>query len=133
MHPELWAAGYECMGALKESYATPELFEDWVLPFNAVSIVSNRESLFHRDNDTRPEFLDLLVSCGFYEKCVLEKPGLGLRFFWPPGSLSAFSGKLIRHGVSAADGERAALALYMRDSVQEKFGVKSPSWTTTRR
>jgi hypothetical protein len=128
VHPTGFIAGLDSvLNVLGEDNILPFLHL-WPLPFNALSAISNRETALHRDNDTRPEGLDMTMTCGIYHSCVLEKAGLGLRFHWPPGSISCFNGKLVRHGVSKSIGERVCLAYYMRNSVQERYDIDPPEW-----
>ncbi|KAI5991059.1 hypothetical protein F5J12DRAFT_786395 [Pisolithus orientalis] len=44
------------------------------------------------------DWYDMLVMVGDYEDCVLDIPMLGLQFLYNPGTVVAFSSRLLQHG-----------------------------------
>jgi hypothetical protein len=58
----------------------------------------------------------------------MELPSIGIRMAYKSGTVMAFSGKMLRHGVPECDGERICLAYYMRDKVHERMGVEAAQW-----
>ena len=44
-------------------------------------------------------------------------PTLGIELEYKPGTAVAFSGRLLRHGVNAVEGNRCCLTYYMRDNI----------------
>ncbi|KAG2747996.1 hypothetical protein P692DRAFT_20834277 [Suillus brevipes Sb2] len=56
-------------------------------------------------------------------------PSLQLEFKYDPGCMIAFSGRIVRHGVHAVQGDRIAWAWYMRDSVHIYAEVPSSGWS----
>lgn len=128
MHPELYHAGREAMQALAGVTKTPEVLVQWASVFNAVQIIANRETPLHRDSKSRAPWYDLLASIGSYSNCIMEFPGIGVSINYLPGTVVAFSGKVLRHGVGACTGERICYAYFMRDSVHRSLTVKAPHW-----
>ena len=128
MHPELYAAAREALVALRPVTATPAILEKWASVFSAVQVIANRETPYHRDNKSRSPWFDILVSLGEYSDSVLEFPAIGLRINYLPGTVVAFCGKVLRHGVPQSKGERICFAYFMRDSVHHAMRVKAPHW-----
>jgi hypothetical protein len=134
MHPEQYFAGLRTMSALGDKAESNELpkmsetLEYWASVFNTLSIISNRETPNHRDHLSMPECFDILTTAGNYSNARMSMPGLQLEFKYDPGCMIAFSGRIVRHGVHAVQGDRIAWAWYMRDSVHSYAGVPSSGW-----
>lgn len=135
LHPGLFECGMDVLLELTQrpeihtdSYDAMEVLKIWPSIFNALSIISNRESPRHRDNNSRPEWYDLLTSVGPFYNSVLELPGIGVRLAYNPGTVFAFSGRVLQHGVCECVGERVSLAFYMRDNVHDRVKVRGASW-----
>lgn len=103
------------------------MLEQWAAPFNAMSIISNRESPIHRDPGSRPAWSDLLLALGEYQDGRLELPGLGLLYRYNPGTIVGFSGCAFAHGAKC-DGDRACIAWYMKDNVMKRLGLPVCGW-----
>ena len=101
--------------------------EAWYTPFSAMTVVGNRETPLHRDTGSRVDWADMLIALGTYHDGRLELPGLGMVYRYNPGTIIAFSGKAFEHG-STCSGNRACIALYMRDNVIRRLKVPTPSW-----
>jgi len=99
----------------------------WSTPFNGVSVISNRSTPLHRDCNSRKEWMDMLVALGMYNLGNLTVPGVGIEFVYNPGTVVGILGKVLQHGAEC-DGERACLAFYMRDKVQERLGLRVPTY-----
>jgi hypothetical protein len=130
MHPELYHMGMEAWKSIlnspdiiKESELVLELLTLWMSPFSGMSVISNRETILHRDVKSRHEWYDLLLTLGDYSDGRLEVPGLGIRVTYNPGSVVGIAGKVLRHGVAACKGNRVCLAYFMRQKVLERLGV----------
>lgn len=104
----------------------------WGSVFSALSVVSNRETPLHRDPSSAVQWCDILATVGDYTGATLELPGIGIGFDYRPGTVMAFSGRLLQHGVSKVKGDRLCLAYYMRDGVHERLGLEAPGWMTLR-
>jgi hypothetical protein len=128
MHPTLYDSGWQTMQRLGQNPELQPAVSRWSSVFNACSLLSNRWTPLHRDNYSRPQWYDILTTVGPYKDAVMELPTIGLRFAYESGSVMAFSGKMLRHGVPPCQGERICLAYYMRDRVHERMGVEAAQW-----
>ena len=123
MHPEQYWAGlraFTSLGEKAESKELPKMSETlqyWASVFNSLSVICNRQTPNHRDHLSIPECFDILTTVGNYSNARMSMPSLQLEFRYDPGCMIAFSGRLVRHGVHAVEGDRIAWAWYMRDSV----------------
>ncbi|KAI6146253.1 hypothetical protein BKA82DRAFT_3948403, partial [Pisolithus tinctorius] len=62
---------------------------------------------------------DLLVTVGDYPPLDFVIPTLNLWLHYNPGTIIAFSGSALEHGVGAVDSDRACLAYYMHANVHQ--------------
>lgn len=128
-HPSLYAMARESMSAMRKLDHLHDIAMLWTSVFNGCQVISNRETPIHRDNNSHVCWYDLLCSVGPYSGVDLELPGAGLRFEYNTGTAMFLCGRLLRHGVSAADGDRVCLAYYMRENVQKRLGSKFAGWS----
>ena len=134
MHPEQYWAGlraFTSLGEKAESKELPKMSETlqyWASVFNSLSVICNRQTPNHRDHLSIPECFDILTTVGNYSNARMSMPSLQLEFRYDPGCMIAFSGRLVRHGVHAVEGDRIAWAWYMRDSVHVYAGVPLCGW-----
>ncbi|KAH9476467.1 hypothetical protein JR316_0010379 [Psilocybe cubensis] len=137
IHPEQYRAG---MKFLQRLAAEPELVHKaeilkqiltiWSSPFGVMTVISNRDTPYHRDNGSCYSWYDFLMPLGKGEHGRLELPGLGLRYKYDPMTLVAITGRLLQHG-AVCDGDRAVIVYYMRRTVFEELGVQEAGWSTT--
>lgn len=132
IHPELYSAGIEGLTRLKSAlvyngHRLPEILRVWSSPFTVLTVISNRETPFHRDNGGAHPWFDILVPLGIYEHGRIEFPGLGIRLKYDPGTVVGLTGRVVQHGVTCP-GDRACLAYHMKSTVIEELGIVSPSW-----
>lgn len=139
MHPDLYAAGREAVVRLYQDLAVlhpddpalvemAEMLRLWPSVFTTTSVMVNRVTPFHRDHNSRVQWYDLLASIGSYVHAWFEVPTLGTACYYPPGSVVAVSGLLVRHGVAPTEGNRLCVASYMRDNVHQAVGVHRSDW-----
>lgn len=128
IHPGLYHSGRATILRLTEQTDLHPALVLWPSVFNAVTVLSNRSTPFHRDNKSRAAWYDLLATFGRYRGAVMELPGVGLKLSYGPGSVLGMAGKVIRHGVSDCQGDRVCLAYYMRDKVHERMETEAASW-----
>ena len=102
-----------------------EALGHWSTVYTNLSLISNRKTPLHRDPQSRSDWFDLLATVGEYQDCFLNIPTLGVQLEYSPGTVVAFSGRLLRHGVIEEGGDRCCLAYYMRDNIHNWLGVTS--------
>jgi hypothetical protein len=134
IQPSLFDMGVQ---ALLELESDPKLCENperlrevlqfWHAPFSGISVISNRITPLHCDTGGRAEWTDLLLALGEYDNGRLNVPAFGYTFKYNPGTILAFSSKIFRHGATC-EGNRAAIAFYMRDNVLNRLGLPSGTW-----
>jgi len=134
VHPELFTAGVNSLKMMNETsdlickgHRLAAVLRIWSSPFTAITTISNRDTPFHRDNSASHPWFDILLALGVYENGRIEFPGLGMRFKYDPGTVVAFTGRVLQHGASCP-GDRACIAYHMKDNVIDKLGIKKPSW-----
>ena len=136
-HPELYQQGIEALTLLSSDGAKFVDDQDqlmralkvWTSPFTALSVITNRSTPAHRDTKGRNEWLDFVVALGEDDSVgVMTFPGLGLSVGYNPGTVIALAGKVIRHAADFEGGERACIAYYMRNKVQERLGIPAGTW-----
>ena len=137
IHPSLFAAGMNAMAKMGVGLITckePELIKEvmklWPLPFNAFSVISNRQTVHHHDVQGMLSNYDLLATFGSYNDGRFEVPTLGMRFVYNPGTLIGISGKILLHGVGSVSGDRICIASYFREKVMERIGMHESGYTT---
>lgn len=135
IHPQLSRAGWEAISKLRSDSSVvkdpehlPAALQHWTSPFSGMNIISNRETILHRDVNSRNPWYDILATFGNYSQGRLELPGQGYRLEYNPGTLVALAGKVVRHGVPRVNGDRVCIAYYMRNKVHESLGIRSPGW-----
>jgi hypothetical protein len=134
VHPELYAAGIDCLRALNDDpgsvhkgEALAAVLNIWSSPFTAITTISNRDTPYHRDNGSAHSWFDILVALGEYENGRIEFPGLGMRLKYDPGTVVAFTGRVLQHGANCP-GDRACIAYHMKLNAVQELGVTTPSW-----
>ncbi|KAG1887529.1 uncharacterized protein F5891DRAFT_966850 [Suillus fuscotomentosus] len=91
--------------------------QHWTSVYTGAAIMCNRKSPSHRDPKCPPEGFDILTCIGGYDHGVMQLTNLGIELAYDPGVMVSYSGRLVRHGVQVAEGDRIVWAWFMRDSV----------------
>ena len=128
IHPQMFKMGIEAMTKMGSRPDLADVLSLWYSIFNGVQVISNREAPVHRDHSTRWEWYDLLATVGPYDTTFFALPGVGIRFLYGSGTVIGICGRVLRHGVSEADGERISLAYYMRENVQRRLETRYAGW-----
>ncbi|KAG9308924.1 hypothetical protein JVU11DRAFT_11385 [Chiua virens] len=113
---------------LEQQAEIEEVVGKWESVFNAVSVIINRQSPYHRDLSSLVESLDLLATVSDDTNVWMVILMLRTSFEYSPGMVMAFSGHLLWHGVNQVDGNRRYLAYYMQSEVIKWAGLKAPSF-----
>lgn len=129
IHLEQYLMATSAMDKLEERDDLRELIEIWASVFNGCQIISNQETPFHHDNNSQVEWYDILCSIGPYTDAVIELANVGLQFRYRSGVVFALCGRMLRHGVCRAKGDRVCVAYYMRENVQRRLQVKFAGWS----
>jgi hypothetical protein len=129
IHPEMFVMARQAMVKLADMEEGDDLINLWTSLFNGCQVMSNRETPIHRDNNSSCEWYDILCSVGPYPGADLELTNVGLTFQYNTGVIFALCGRLLRHGVSATEGDRMCLAYYMRENVQRRLGSNPAGWS----
>lgn len=127
MHPDQYRMAWEVMNRLRIMRPLEALFR-WPTIFNAATIVANRQCPLHRDAEGTYPCYDMLVSVGEYEVAPLHLSSLGFKIPNGPGTVAGFSGKVVRHGVADAAGNRIGHAYYVRESLREFLRIRPTGW-----
>lgn len=134
IQPELYDMGVQALKVLESDPGfcdSPErllqVLEFWHVPFSAISVISNRLTPLHCDSGGRAEWMDLLLALGEYDNGRFSVPAFGYTFKYNPGTMIALSSKIFQHGATC-QGNRAAIAFYMRDNVLNRLGLPSGTW-----
>ncbi|KAI5998405.1 hypothetical protein F5J12DRAFT_680600, partial [Pisolithus orientalis] len=100
----------------------------WPMVYTNISMIANQSAPLHHDLQSHADWYDMLISVSNYSECVLDIPSLGLQFDYWPGTVVAFSGWLLQHGVNDVSGNHCSLAFYMQDNIQKWLGVPQSDW-----
>ena len=137
IHPSLFAAGMNAMAkmaagliACKEPDLVKEVMKLWPLPFNAFLVISNRQTVPHRDVQGMLSNYDLLATFRSYNDKHFEVLAVGLRFVYNPGTLIGISGKILLHRVGVVSSDQICMASYFREKVMERIGIHESRYTT---
>jgi hypothetical protein len=133
IHPTLYDAGWQTINHLRNTPETrsQDVLSRWASVFSGVAVISNRESPLHRDNSSRYNWYDILVTLGRYRNCELKLPGLGIDLEYGPGTVVGISGYVLQHGVPNFEGDRVCYAYFMRNNVHEWANVPGSHWMYT--
>ncbi|KAI6010850.1 hypothetical protein F5J12DRAFT_781824 [Pisolithus orientalis] len=88
-----------------------------------MSVMVNWATYYHREINGWDPWYDMLVTMGDYPPLDFVIPMLNLQLCYNPGTIIAFSGSALEHGVGAVDGDRACLAYYMCANVHQLVHV----------
>ncbi|KIM51973.1 hypothetical protein SCLCIDRAFT_142184, partial [Scleroderma citrinum Foug A] len=135
MHLPLYNAGLHGMEVLsswaeQNDKGMDDTLDIWSTVYTNISMITNWGTPLHRDPHSQSNWYDILVSVGEYKDCYLNIPTLGLKLEYSPGTIVAFSGCLLRHGVNKVDGHRCCFAYYMRDNIHNFLCVPATEWMT---
>ncbi|KAA1473523.1 hypothetical protein DENSPDRAFT_780029 [Dentipellis sp. KUC8613] len=133
IHPDLYLAGMAAMRKLSERSDLSNVVLRWSTVFSGVSIISNRQTLCHRDFNSRHEYFDILATIGPYGYTTLNLPGLNTKLSYTCRTIVAISGKAFEHEVPPCEADRICYAYWMRDSVHRALGIPTADWTNMRK
>lgn len=129
-HPELHKAMCESLDQYHKCSATAPYAENWPTLFHGFSVICNRISKAHIDNNGSWAWYDQVLSIGTYNKATMEMPDLKATFDYAPGTVIQFSGNLLLHKVGEWDsGDRICYAYFVKKSIFRKMDIDLPDWS----
>ena len=129
-HPRLYQAGRDCLTKMAHHEAVSHALNEWPTIFNAVQVISNRETPFHRDTAGQPTWYDLLVTLGDYERAAMVFRNLGIQVTYCPGTVEVVASFLVHHGVAKVVPDRLCYAFFMTDAAHANHDIAPASWMT---
>ena len=123
IHPSQYEMAWNMKLKLIDMECCADTLHSWPSVFTAVSIISNRETPYHRDGQSRMSWYDMITSIGPYDNAPIYLAPFGIRIDNPPGTVCAFSGMAIRHGVRYTQHPRISFAWYLRENVRHGAGT----------
>ena len=83
----------------------------------------------HHDTKGRNEWLDFVIALGEDDSIrVMTFPGFGISVGYNPGTIIAIAGKVIQHATDFEGRERACIAYYLQNKVQERLDILAGTW-----
>ncbi|TFK16788.1 hypothetical protein FA15DRAFT_564839, partial [Coprinopsis marcescibilis] len=102
------------INALANKFTRPNVMKEllclWPSPFSRVAVISNRETILHRDMQGGQNLCDILSTVGQYEDGRFEVSLLGLQSVYNLGCMIALLGFALQHGAAKVNGERVSFA-----------------------
>ena len=129
-HPALYRAGISSLQVAAQDSIARSALDVWPTVFNAVQVISNRQTPFHRDNAGMPAWLDLLMSLGSCRRATIVLRNLGMQMAYNPGSLALISSFLIHHGVAEVPADRICYSWFMTEVLHVNLGIPEVSWAS---
>ncbi|KIK78488.1 hypothetical protein PAXRUDRAFT_56848, partial [Paxillus rubicundulus Ve08.2h10] len=125
MHPQMYAIGWHALINIWEDTSTEIREVLWVWPsvYSSLFLTVNQCLPYHLDKMGKLQWFDQLLTMGHYSNLDLVLPSLQLRLDYLPGTVVAFSSKILIHGVGEMDRDRACIAWYMQDKVHQAMNI----------
>ena len=104
-----------CVQEYSEQNGEGEMMEvmgQWHSVFNMVTAIMNRQTQYHQDHHSLLKGDDILTTISDYAGATMSILTLVKRFAYTPGTLMAFSGSLLWHGINEVKRARGCLAYY---------------------
>lgn len=104
---------------------------DWPSSFQKIQIISNRQSIYHRDISGLPGWFDFLLTLGTYgQQGVLSLLNLGVSLPYRSGTLVALVASAVIHGVPEVQPDRLCYALFMCKHLFQYYKQDDAGWST---
>ncbi|KAJ3506421.1 hypothetical protein NLJ89_g6879 [Agrocybe chaxingu] len=100
----------------------------WASPYHGLSVMCNRQTPVHRDVHSPKDSMEMLATIGTYLDGQITLPSLNHMLHYPAGTIVALGGRIIPHSAKA-NGDRACIAYYMRETILTRLGsLKEHTW-----
>ena len=104
------------------------MLEGWWNPFNVITVISNRQTPFHRDTLSAKEWYDLVITFGGDPNLIINLPSINTNYAYAGGTALFFSGSLLPHRVPPSVESRLCYIYYMRATVHYHAGYLEKDW-----
>ncbi|KAJ8518496.1 hypothetical protein ONZ45_g4403 [Pleurotus djamor] len=123
VHPKSYQAGIRAKECAERegSGLVKHWAQIWKSAFSALTVIANRSCDSHLDIHSPLKQYDMLTNFGCND-VQLNLESLGATLTYSSGTLVAFSGRMLSHGVDWKIGDRLGYAFYMREEMQAHFG-----------
>jgi len=91
----------------------------WPTAFTNISLIANWLTPLHHDPQSHASWYNIIINVEEHTDCVMAIPTLGIELVYKPGTVVAFSRRLLQHGVNAVEGNWYCLTYYMRDNIHQ--------------
>lgn len=113
----------------QELSETAEYAQNWPTVFHGLSVIANRITPAHLDNNGSWAWHDQILSIGTYNKATLVMEDLKATFDYSPGTVIQFSGSLLCHEVGKWDvGDRICYACFVKKGIFDGFKIAYPDF-----
>ena len=108
IHPSLYDAGWKTMNRLRNTpwIEDHDVIMQWASTFSSASVISNRITPLHRDQNLRYNWYDMLVTSGNYGNCNLKLLGIEVSLKYGPGTVVDISGYALQQEVPYFERDR---------------------------
>ncbi len=131
VHPQLYQDGLAALEGLQAQATSKDIASQWSSVYSGISVIANRLTKAHCDNNAKPSWYDLLVALGSYASTRLRLAELGLELEYTPGTVVPLCGNVFTHEVGDwGDGDRLCYAQFMREAVIDRFQQGTSTWMT---
>ena len=129
-HPELYNAALKSLTKCRTLPQLAKYVKTWSTVFHGLSVISNRISPVHTDNNGSWAWYDQILTIGTYSQAILTLRDFHATFDYPPGTLVQFTGNLLRHEVGSWDhGDRICYAYFVKKNIFDRLGMTHPDWS----
>ncbi|KIK74083.1 hypothetical protein PAXRUDRAFT_89343, partial [Paxillus rubicundulus Ve08.2h10] len=128
IHPGLHKACSQTLSAMRSNPHLQGTVTSWPAIFEVMQLIVHRITPWHWDPGGYPEVYDCLLNLGNCQDARLDIADCLASLSYPPGSVIYLTGKVLIHLVKewGAGWERAVIAHFTKDMVQDRLGVARP-------
>ena len=110
------------------SWTLPEV-QHWSSVYSGIGVISNRETLPHKDPGAWPEAYDLLCSIGRHTEARLVADEVGSSFLYNPGCVVGICGRIVQHACTEWTGsDRVCMAHFFKKTTLDRLEIPCTSW-----
>lgn len=129
VHPHQFRFGMAMHKALSDRKPFQDVMKHWPSCFTAMQVINNRTVPLHRDSGGPYTALDLITVIGDYTRGMVHVENCPLDFLQSPGSVLAFSPRLMLHEVREYTGNRISFAWFVKDNLYHWARIPQIPWS----